>query len=197
MVKSSHPSLDNVKAQVTNECPSTKLNLPLSENVDLSQPALTNEVKAGVNEVKYSYVSKNVVRPLQYVASNFEPQEVIPHFKHFYVSEMWRILCEWVTQFSVESLDSLKEFEKGVTWILKGIQEVYVTDIIPLEVLFEKFFKKHGDYDVVRSSTSQKMTRDYHQELLSVAQQRLHTATKEKIMMKKRLGELQIVLAKN
>ncbi|KAJ8534983.1 hypothetical protein K7X08_016711 [Anisodus acutangulus] len=55
--------------------------------------------------------------------------------------------------------------------------------------------QKHGDYDVVRSSTSQKMNRDSHQELLSAAQ-RLHTATEEKIKRNKRLGELQIILAK-
>ncbi|KAJ8556355.1 hypothetical protein K7X08_023113 [Anisodus acutangulus] len=164
-VKSSHPSLDNVKAQVTTEGPSTKLNLPLSENVDHSQPALTNEVKAGVNQVNCPNVSKNVVRPLQHVASNFDPQE--PQI-------VGKRCC---------------------LRILKGNQEVDVTDITPLEVLFEKFFKKHGDYDVVRSSTSQKMTRDSHQELLSAAQ-RLHTATKEKIKMNKRLGELQFVLAK-
>ncbi|KAK4364296.1 hypothetical protein RND71_015654 [Anisodus tanguticus] len=150
------------KAPVSTEGPSTKLNLPLSENVDHSQPALTNEVKAGVNQVKCPNVPKNVVRPLQHVASNFDPQEL----------------------------------EKDVAWILKGNQEVDVTDITPLDVLFEKFFKKHGDYDVVRSSTSQKMTRDSHQELLSAEKQRLHTATKEKIKMNNRLGELQIVLAK-
>ncbi|PHT27923.1 hypothetical protein CQW23_32471 [Capsicum baccatum] len=75
--------------------PSTKLMVPPLENVELSQPVLTTEVEA-------------LVQPLQHVASNFEPQLAISTFKSFYVSGMWRTLCECITQFSAESSESLR-----------------------------------------------------------------------------------------
>ncbi|KAH0713629.1 hypothetical protein KY289_009588 [Solanum tuberosum] len=64
------------------------------------------------------------------------------------------------------------------------------------QVLLEEFFKKHRDYDVARLSTSQKITRDSHQELLSPAQQCLDTVNEERISMDKQLEELQKVLTR-
>ncbi|KAK4345180.1 hypothetical protein RND71_035356 [Anisodus tanguticus] len=122
-VKSSHPSLDNIKSST----------------------------KAGVNKIKCPNVSKNVICSLQHIDSTFEPQE---------------------------------GFEKSMS-----------STLLHWRFCLNFFFKKYGDYDVVRSSSSQKMNRDSHQELLSAAQ-RLHTAIEEKFKMNKRLGELQIVLAK-
>jgi len=75
--------------------------------------------------------------------------------------------------------------------ILKRLREVNIINPSPLEVLLEDFFKKHGDYDSARLSTSQKVTTDSHQELLSVAQQCLDTANEEKVNMDKHLEELQ------
>ena len=92
--------------------------------------------------------------------------KTISSFKLSYVSGMWRTLCECITQFSVESLENLKELEIGVASILNGLREVYIINLNPLEVLLEDYFKKHRDYDVARPSTSQKITRDSHQELL-------------------------------
>ncbi|MCD7450398.1 hypothetical protein HAX54_006031 [Datura stramonium] len=63
----------------------------------------------------------------------------------------------------VESSKILKELEKGVSLILKGL----------------------------RSPTSKKITRDSHQEFLSSTKQRLHTVNEEKIKVDKHLGELQ------
>ncbi|MCD9639445.1 hypothetical protein HAX54_023996 [Datura stramonium] len=93
-----------------------------------------------------------------------------------------------------EFSESLKELKKGVALILKGLWEVNIIDLSPLEVLFEDFFKNRGDYDATRFSISHKITRDSHQEFLSAAQQRLHTANEEKIKVDKYLGELQKVL---
>ncbi|WMV13469.1 hypothetical protein MTR67_006854 [Solanum verrucosum] len=63
-------------------------------------------------------------------------------------------------------------------------------------VLLEDIFKKHGDYDAARLSTSQKVTTYSHQELLSVAQQCLDTADEERVKMDKHLEELQKVLTR-
>ncbi|KAH0725028.1 hypothetical protein KY284_000893 [Solanum tuberosum] len=104
---------------------------------------------------------------------------------------MWRTLCECITQFSIESSENLKELEASVALILKGLREVNIINLSPLEVLLEDFFfKKHRDYDVVRLFSSQKITRDSYQELLSAAQQCLDTANEERINMDKQLEEL-------
>ncbi|KAK6777442.1 hypothetical protein RDI58_024159 [Solanum bulbocastanum] len=89
-----------------------------------------------------------------------------------------------------QGFENLKELEAGVAMILKGLREVNIINLSPLEVLLEDFFKKHRDYDVARLSTSRKITRDSHQELLSAAQQCLDTANEERINMDKQLEEL-------
>ncbi|KAK6781926.1 hypothetical protein RDI58_019722 [Solanum bulbocastanum] len=104
-------------------------------------------------------------------ASNFEPQKSISSFKLSYISRMWCTLCECITQFSVESSKSLKELETGVVLILKGFGKPTSSNLSPSKVLLEVFFKKHGDYDDVRLSTFQKVTKDSHQELFSATQQ--------------------------
>ncbi|KAH0633332.1 hypothetical protein KY284_036118 [Solanum tuberosum] len=73
--------------------------------------------------------------------------------------------------------------EKNVAYLM--LREVNIINPSPLEVLLEDFFKKHGDYDVARLSTSQEITRDSHQELISNAQQFLDTANEERINMDK------------
>ncbi|KAH0669923.1 hypothetical protein KY285_024062 [Solanum tuberosum] len=65
------------------------------------------------------------------------------------------------------------------------LREVNIINLSLLEVLLEDFFKKHGDFDAARLSTSQKITRDSHKELLSAAQQCLETANEEKVIMEK------------
>ncbi|KAH0672891.1 hypothetical protein KY290_025173 [Solanum tuberosum] len=77
-----------------------------------------------------------------------------------------------------------------------GLREVNIINLSLLEVLLEDFFKKHGDFDVARLSTSQKITRDSHQELLSAAQQCLETANEETVNMEKQFEELQKVLTR-
>ncbi|MCD7460562.1 hypothetical protein HAX54_043822, partial [Datura stramonium] len=116
-----HLPIDEVKDQVTNESPSTKLTLPPSKNVELFQPNLTTNAKAGANQIRYSNASEKLVRPLQQIASNFGTQEPISTFRLSYVSGIWRTLCECITQFSVDSSKSLNELEKGVALILKGL----------------------------------------------------------------------------
>ncbi|PHT68748.1 hypothetical protein T459_28235 [Capsicum annuum] len=130
----------------------------------------------------------------QWIALNFETQKAISIFKLSYVSGLWRTLCACITRFSIESSENLIELEKGVALILKGLQEVNVIDLSSLEVLLVDFFKKHRNYDVAKLSSSQKITRDAHQELLSVAKKCLHTANDDKVKMDQHLGELQKVL---
>ena len=86
--------------------------------------------------------------------------------------------------------------EIGFALILNGLRQVDFINLNPLEVLLEDFVKKHRDYDVARQSTSQKIRRDSHQELLSAAQQGLNTANEERINMEKHLEGLQKVLAR-
>ncbi|KAK4706251.1 hypothetical protein R3W88_034196 [Solanum pinnatisectum] len=167
---------------------------PFSIKVETSQNISTTNVEVGANRTGCLDVSKDLVHPLLGIASTFEPKKTIFSFKLSYICGMWRTLCECITQFSVESSENFKELEAGVALILKGLREVNIINPSPLDVLLEDFFKKHGDYDVARLSTSQKITRDSHQELISAAQQCLDTANEERINMEKQFVELQKVL---
>ncbi|KAH0642041.1 hypothetical protein KY290_033644 [Solanum tuberosum] len=170
VAKSSHLPLVEVKSQAANEIQLTKPMIPFSEKVEISQNISTTNVEVvETSQIGCSYVSRDLVCPLLRIASNFEPQKTISSFKLSYFSGMWRILCECITQFSVESPENLKELEAGVALLLKELREVNIINLSPLEVLLDNFFKKHRDYDVARLSTSQKITRDSHQELLSAA----------------------------
>ncbi|KAF3661326.1 hypothetical protein FXO37_12975 [Capsicum annuum] len=190
VLKSPNLSLDNAMTQATNKDPLAKL----SENVESFQNILTTNMVTEENDNRPFNVPKDLVRPLQWIALNFETQKAISIFKLSYVSGLWRTLCACITRFSIESSENLIELEKGVALILKGLQEVNVVDLSSLEVLLADFFKKHRNYDVVKLSSSQKITRDAHQELLSVAKKCLHTANDDKVKMDQHLGELQKVL---
>ncbi|KAH0697977.1 hypothetical protein KY289_015459 [Solanum tuberosum] len=138
-----------------------------AEKVEISQNISTTNVEVvETSQIGCSDVSRDLVHPLLRIASNFEPQKTISNFKLSYISGMWRTL-----------------------WL----REVNIINLSPLEVLLEDFFKKHRVYDVARLSTSQKITRDSHQELLSAAQQCLDTVNEEIINMDKQLEELQKV----
>ncbi|TMW85886.1 hypothetical protein EJD97_022331, partial [Solanum chilense] len=126
----------------------------------------TNVEVVETSQIGGSNVSKDLVCHLLGTASNFESPKTISSFKLSYVSGIWCTLCECITQFSFESSENLKELEIGVASILNGLQEDDIINLNPLEVLLEYFFKKHKEYDVSRLSTSQKITRDSHQELL-------------------------------
>ncbi|MCE3216587.1 hypothetical protein HAX54_007071 [Datura stramonium] len=89
VAKNSHLPLDEVKGQVTNDSLSTKLMLPSSKNVELFQPNLTTDAKARANQIRCSNTSKDLIRTLQQIASNFGTQDPISTFKLSYVSEMW------------------------------------------------------------------------------------------------------------
>ncbi|PHU25533.1 hypothetical protein BC332_03865 [Capsicum chinense] len=71
---------------------------------------------------------------------------------------------------------------------------VNVVDFYSLEVLLTDIFKKYGGYDIAKFSGFQKITRNAHQELLSVMQHHLHAANEDKVKMDKHLAELQKVL---
>ncbi|KAH0729707.1 hypothetical protein KY290_000840 [Solanum tuberosum] len=185
VAKSSHLPLAEVKSQAANDIQLKKLTVPFSEKVETSQDISTTDVGVVAHQIGCSYVSKDLIRPLVGIASNFEPQKTISSFKLSYISGMWRTLCECITKFSVESSENLKELEAGVALILKVLREVNIVNLSPLEVLLEDSFKNHRDYHVAGLSTSQKITRDSHQELLSAAQQCLDTANEERINMDK------------
>lgn len=119
------------------------------------------------------------------IALNFEPPKAISTFNFSNISGKSRMLCECITQFSAYSLENLKELEKSVSLILKGLWKVNAADLSSLEVLLVEFFKNHRDYDVENLSSSQKIMRDTHQEWLSIAQQHLHAATEDKFKMQK------------
>ncbi|WMV30493.1 hypothetical protein MTR67_023878 [Solanum verrucosum] len=145
VAKSSHLPLAKVKSQAANEIQLTKLAVPFSEKVETSQNISTTDVGVGAHQIGCSDVSKDLIRPLLGIASNFEPQKTISSFNLYYISGMWHTLCERITQFSVESSENIKELEAGVALILKGLREVNIINVSPLEVLLEDFFKKHKD----------------------------------------------------
>uniref|UniRef100_M1BIN9 Aminotransferase-like plant mobile domain-containing protein n=1 Tax=Solanum tuberosum TaxID=4113 RepID=M1BIN9_SOLTU len=125
VVKSSHLPLVEVKSQAANEIQLTKSMVPFSEKVEISQNISTTNVGVvETSQIGCSVVSRDLVRPLLRIASNFEPQKTISSFKLSYFSGMWRILCECITQFSVESPENLTELEASVALILKGLREV-------------------------------------------------------------------------
>ncbi|WMV42232.1 hypothetical protein MTR67_035617, partial [Solanum verrucosum] len=157
VAKNPHLPLVEVKNQVANEIQLSKPTVPFSEKVETSQNILTTNVEVvETSQIGCSDVSRDLVRPLLGIASNFEPQKTISSFNLFYISGMWRTLYECITQFSVESLENLKELEAGVAMILKGLREVNIINLFPSEVLLEDFFKEHKDYNAARLSTSQK-----------------------------------------
>uniref|UniRef100_A0A3Q7EG81 Uncharacterized protein n=1 Tax=Solanum lycopersicum TaxID=4081 RepID=A0A3Q7EG81_SOLLC len=167
-----------------------------SENVETFQNISTNVEVVETSQIVCPNVSKDLVFPLLATAYNFESPKIIPGFKLSYVSGMWRTLCECITQFFFESSENHKDLEIGFALILNGLRQVDFINLNPLEVLLEDFLKKHRDYDVARQSTSQKIRRDSHQELLSAAQQGLNTANEERINMEKHLEGLQKVFAR-
>ncbi|PHT54516.1 hypothetical protein CQW23_08978 [Capsicum baccatum] len=92
--------------------PSTKLMVPPLENVELSQPVLTTEVEA-------------LVRPLQHVASNFEPQLAISTSNLFLFLECG-VPCVNVLH---NSLPSPRKVREGVDLILKGLRDVNIISL--------------------------------------------------------------------
>ncbi|KAF3638932.1 hypothetical protein FXO38_08850 [Capsicum annuum] len=86
------------------------------------------------------------------------------------------------------------EPQKAISFFKFLLHFRIVAYLVSSEVLLADFFKKYGDYDVGKFSSSQKITRDAHQELLSVVQHRLHTENEDKVKMHKCLAELQKVL---
>jgi len=143
VAKSSHLPLVEVKSQAANEIQLTKPMVPFSEKVEISQNISTTNVEVvETSQIGCSDVSRDLVRPLLRIASDFEPQKTISSFKLSYISEMWHTLCECITQFSVESPKNLKELEAGVALILKGLREVNIINLSPLEVLLEDFFQE-------------------------------------------------------
>ncbi|KAH0645171.1 hypothetical protein KY284_033055 [Solanum tuberosum] len=115
MAKSSDLPLVEVKSQATNEIQLTRPMVPFSKKVEISQNISTTNVEVvETSQIGCSDVSRDLVRPLLRIASNFEPQKTISNFKLSYISGMWRTLSECITQFSVESPENLTELEAGV-----------------------------------------------------------------------------------
>ncbi|KAH0746537.1 hypothetical protein KY290_008248 [Solanum tuberosum] len=179
--KSSHLPLAEVTSQARNESQPTKLTVPFSGKVETSQHISTTNVGVGAHQIGCSNViSKDLVSPLLGIDSTL-------NYKRLFQASNYLTFLEC----GVPYVKSLKKLETSVALILKGLREVNIINLSPLEVLLEDFFKKHGDYEAARMSTSQKVTADSHQELLSAAQQCLDTANEEKVNMDKHLEELQ------
>ncbi|KAG5619644.1 hypothetical protein H5410_004862 [Solanum commersonii] len=105
--------------------------------------------------------------------------------------------CEFAELDSISIDTAIFEDGAGYAMPLVELTHQCLGDISSdVDVLLEDLFKKHGDYDAVRLSTSQKVTRYSHQELLSAAQQCLDTADEERVKMDKHLEELQKVLTR-
>ncbi|PHU22628.1 hypothetical protein BC332_07735 [Capsicum chinense] len=75
-----------------------------------------------------------------------------------------------------------------------NVPKVNIVNLSSLEALLADFLKKYGYYDVAKFSSSQKISRDAHQELIHVVQQHIHPTNKDKVKMDNHLAELQKVL---
>ncbi|KAH0725027.1 hypothetical protein KY284_000892 [Solanum tuberosum] len=80
VAKSSHFPLAEVKSQAANDIELTMLAVPFSKKVETSQDISTNDVGVVAHQIGCSYVSKDLIRPLLGIASNFEPQKTISRF---------------------------------------------------------------------------------------------------------------------
>ncbi|MCD7448047.1 hypothetical protein HAX54_037361 [Datura stramonium] len=127
--------------------------------------SLVNEAKVVVAHVKSSKdpVPSSCLSPL--AASNFKPQETISSFKMSYVFKMWDALCDWVTRFSVDSSNNFLKLKEGIILILKEIKGTDAFDISTLEGSINIFFETFEEYDALKSSLSQRMTRECHQKI--------------------------------
>ncbi|MCD7455309.1 hypothetical protein HAX54_027849 [Datura stramonium] len=141
--------------------------------------ALVNEAKVAVAHVKSSKASVPLSCLLPLAASNFEPQDTIYSFKMSYVSKIWSSLCDWLTRFFVDSSDNFLKLKEGVILILKEIKGTDAFDTSTLEGSVNVFFETFRECDAMKSSSSQRMTRECHQISLLDVQQRLIDAKDE------------------
>ncbi|PHT45214.1 hypothetical protein CQW23_14372 [Capsicum baccatum] len=58
---------------------------------------------------------------------------------------MWLTLCEWITKFSAESLESIKDLKKGVSLICKGL---IVNDAFQVATIVEKLPPLWKDFKI-------------------------------------------------
>nr|XP_009790290.1 PREDICTED: uncharacterized protein LOC104237764 [Nicotiana sylvestris] len=120
------------------------------------QPAVMSEAAAATTEIMHPKLFRPSSWPLQPGASSKEPHETICHAKSTFVSVMWRGLCEWIKEFSVDSTDSFMKLEESISLTLTEIRRENIIDISTLEDLVEAFFKTYAEYDALRSSKMSK-----------------------------------------
>ncbi|MCE5166026.1 hypothetical protein HAX54_014136 [Datura stramonium] len=174
--------------------------MPLLEIVEqvmiLLLQKLVNESKVAIAHIKSSeaYVLPSYLSPL--AASNFKPQEMISSFKMSYVSKTWGALCDWVARFSIDSSENFSKLKKDVNLILKEIKGIDAFETSALEGFVNVFFETYKEYDVMKSSSSQKMSRESYQKSLFNVQQHLIDAKEESTKVNRRMEDLQETLAK-
>ncbi|XP_009801417.1 uncharacterized protein [Nicotiana sylvestris] len=156
------------------------------------QPAVMSEGAAATTEVMHPKSFRPSLWPLQPGASSKELHETICRAKSTFVSVMWRGLCEWIKEFSVDSTDSFMKLEESISLTLTEIQRENIIDISTLEDPVEAFFKTYTEYDALRSS---KMSKELHQDSLSNAQQRLDDVKLEYGKANESAERLQVALA--
>ncbi|WMV50257.1 hypothetical protein MTR67_043642 [Solanum verrucosum] len=105
---------------------------------------------------------------------------------------MWGALCEWLTQFSLGSLDIFEDLESSIASNLEEIRKMDIIDISAFDDLVEDFFKSYTEYDALRSS---KMTKESHEKSVSNAQQHLDSAKLEYEKLDGSMGKFQATLA--
>ncbi|XP_075098325.1 uncharacterized protein LOC142175442 isoform X2 [Nicotiana tabacum] len=196
--KSPHTLFDGVEHHTANNAPSVDLSLPkephlvLPEDVVLSKPAMMSKMEVAVSQAKRLKTFEPTPWMLHLDAPNFKPQETISRIKLSFVNTMWHTLCEWIEEFSLDSLDSFTKLEESIALSLEEIKKENVIDTSTLEALVEAFFKTYADYDALRSS---KMTKEFHQKSLSDARRRLDDAKREYEKVSESVEKLQVSLA--
>nr|XP_033509292.1 uncharacterized protein LOC108943376 [Nicotiana tomentosiformis] len=110
--KSSHNSPNGSKDHVIGGASSVELIPPRkpysssSGHRKLIQPAVISEVVAATTKVIYPRSFRPSSWSLQPGASSKEPHGTICRAKPNFISVMWRGLCEWIKEFSIDSTDN-------------------------------------------------------------------------------------------
>ncbi|OIT05120.1 hypothetical protein A4A49_41355 [Nicotiana attenuata] len=113
------------------------------------QPDVTSEDVASTTEVMHRKSFRPSSWSLQPGDSSKEQLGTICRAKPTFVSVMWRGLCKWIKEFSVDSTDSFMKLEDNISFALTKIRRENIIDISTLADLVEAFSKTYAEYDAL------------------------------------------------
>ncbi|OIT36613.1 hypothetical protein A4A49_64167, partial [Nicotiana attenuata] len=176
--KNPHTSFDGVEHHAANNAPLTYLSLlkephlVLLEDVMLSKPSMTSKMKAAASQAKHQKAFEPTPWPLHLDTPNFKPQETISHIKLSFVNTMWHNLCEWIEEFSLDSMDSFTKLEESIALTLEEIKKENIIDTSTLEALVEEYKKVNESVEKLQANLA-----SIEQQLASLASRKKKIVT--------------------